>query len=213
MIYVTLLALSCASTSATSFWHKEPLRKAEYPINDLIINRWSPRAMSGDMISSKELMPLFEAARWAPSAYNSQPWRFIYAFKGTDAWNKLFKTLVPFNQSWVHNGAVLVLVLSEKTFERNHKDAPTHSFDTGAACENFALQGAAQGLVVHCMSGFDYAAARKEFAIPESYAIEAMFCVGKPGSIDKLPKDMQTKEVPSSRKHVSEIAFENGFKG
>lgn len=182
-------------------------RTPDYPVDEFIMNRWSARAMSGEAVTKSELMSLFEAARWAPSSYNGQPWRFIYGLKDTQAWEKIFKLLVPFNQSWVQQGGALVLVVSANDFDHGNP-AATHSFDTGAACENMALQGAAKGLVVHGMSGFDYAAARAEFAIPDNYTVEAIFCIGKPGSIDKLPRELQEREVPSSRKKVSEFARE-----
>lgn len=121
-------------------------RIAEHEILDLILNRWSPRAMSGETISDKELMSLFEAARWAPSSYNNQPWRFIYAKRGTEHWNTLFNLLVDANKEWANKAAVLIVVVSANNFVYNNKPSRTHSFDTGAAWENLALQGYAQGL-------------------------------------------------------------------
>src|SRR3989339_1514429 len=121
------------------------LRTASFPIEPLILNRWSPRAMSGEPISSEELMSLFEAARWAPSAYNNQPWRFIYAQSGTEHWKNLFGLLVEFNQGWTHAASALVVVLSKKTFDHNGEPSITHQFDTGAAWENLALEASAHG--------------------------------------------------------------------
>jgi len=108
-------------------------RAPEYPIHPIILDRWSPRAMSGEAMTREELFPLFEAARWAPSSYNAQPWRFIYAHRETEHWNTLFNLMIEFNQSWAKNAAVLVVVISRSTFEKNNKPSPTHSFDTGAA--------------------------------------------------------------------------------
>lgn len=186
-------------------------RKTEYKIHEIFTNRWSPRAMSGEEITDKELMSLFEAARWAPSAYNSQPWRFIYAKKNTKHWNKLFNLLIEFNQMWAKNAATLVVIISRKRFEYNDKPSITHSFDTGAAWQNLALQGSINNLVIHGMSGFDYEKAREILKIPDNYEVEAMFAVGKPGNKEDLPKELQEKEIISDRKKISEIAFEGKF--
>jgi nitroreductase len=188
-------------------------RTSDYPIDPLILERWSPRAMSGEPMTEEELMQLFEAARWAPSAYNNQPWRFIYAYRDTPEWQKLFDLLVPFNQEWTKNAAVLIVIISANNFAFNGKPSRTHSFDTGSAWENLSLQGSAMGLVVHGMEGFDYDRARKELHIPADYTIEAMCAVGRPGKKENLPEQMQEREVQSGRKPVSEFIFEGTFKG
>lgn len=187
------------------------MRSSPYPLEPLILTRWSPRAMSGESISHDELMTLFEAARWAPSAYNNQPWRFIYARRDTSHWNTLFNLLVPFNQEWCTRAAVLILVLSRTTFAYNGKPSRTHSFDTGAAVENLALQGHAMGLVVHGMEGFDYDRARAIFAIPDEYTVEALFAVGRPASPDVLSPELKAREVPSDRKPIAEFVTEGTF--
>jgi len=187
-------------------------RTPQYPVEKIIINRWSPRAMSGESLDDATLMALFEAARWAPSSYNGQLWRFVYAKRGTAAWQTFFDLMVPFNQGWAKNAATLVVVCSRITFEYNNKPSRTHSFDTGAACENLALQGAAMGLVVHGMEGFDYDKAATVIQLPKDYAVEAMFAIGKPGKISDLPAELQEREVLSDRKPVAEIVFEGTFK-
>ncbi len=186
-------------------------RKALYPVESLIIKRWSPRAMSGEALSQKELMSLFEAARWAPSSYNGQPWRFIYALKGTASWDKLFDLLVPFNKSWVNNAGALVLVISKNTFDKNNEPSPTHSLDTGAATQNMLLQASAMGLVGHGMSGFDYDRARKELGIPDGYTVEAMYAFGRPAGAHVLPEELRAREVPTDRKDFKEFVFEGAF--
>lgn len=187
-------------------------RKSDYPINPIILNRWSPRSMSGESLREEELMSLFEAARWAPSSYNNQPWRFIYGKRETPHFQKLFDLLVDFNKSWCDKAAVLGLILSAKNFEHNGKPSVTHSLDTGAAWENFALEGTSKGLVVHGMQGFDYDRAKKEFNIPDDFEVLAMFAVGKKGPKEALPEELQKKESPSTRKSVSEITFEGSFR-
>ena len=186
-------------------------RKPSYPIHPLILNRWSPRALSGEDISDEELMILFEAARWAPSSYNNQPWKFLYAKKDTDHWNIFFDLLVDFNKSWADKAAVLVVVISHKFFELNNKPSKTHNFDAGAAWQNLALQGSSMGLIAHGMEGFSYKKARKVLNIPDEYDVEAMIAIGKKGSKDILDEALQQREFPSSRKEISKIIKDGSF--
>ncbi|MEM7174943.1 MAG: nitroreductase family protein [Chlamydiota bacterium] len=190
---------------------QENARKSTYPIQSLILNRWSPRAMSGQPMSDEELMPLFEAARWAPSSFNSQPWRFIYAKRDTPNWGPLFDLLLEVNKQWCCNAAVLVLIISQKLFESNGKPSVTHSFATGSAWENLCLEGAARHYVVHGMAGFDYEKARKVCQVPDDYQVEAMTAIGKKGNLAALPEEMRKKEQPSQRKPLREIIFEGQF--
>jgi len=187
-------------------------RKAKHKINDLFIKRWSPRAMSGKPIKQEELMQIFEAARWAPSSYNGQPWHFLYAKRDTKEWNIFFKLLVEFNQQWVKNAAILCVVLSKKIFDHNGKPNSTHSFDTGAAWENLALQGSIINIVVHGMAGFDYDKAKTVLKIPDDYDVEAMIAIGKPGKKEDLPEAMREKEFPSERKKVEQFVTEGAWK-
>lgn len=187
------------------------MRQPDHSIQPLILNRWSPRAMSGETIEDEELMPLFEAARWAPSSYNAQPWRFIFAKRETEHWKPLFELLVEFNQSWAKDAAALVLIISHKVFEHNGKPSDTHSFDTGAAWENLALEGSARGLVVHGMQGFDYEKAKTVCNIPDDFQVEAMVAIGKPGNKEVLPPELQIKETPSTRKPLRELIMEGKY--
>lgn len=187
------------------------IRKAHYTVADLFINRWSARAMSGASLSHEELMSLCEAARWAPSSYNNQPWRFVYVQRETAQWQSFFDLLVDFNKQWCTNAAVLVLVISQDTFSYNGKPSRTHSFDTGAATMSFALQGHLNGLVVHAMEGFDYERARVVAGVPAGYTVECMVAVGKPGATESLSPELQSKEEQSDRKPVSEFVFEGHF--
>ncbi len=161
---------NAASTIVSSDMIKgSEIRKADHSIEKLLIDRWSPRAMSGEEISEEELMRLFEAARWAPSSFNAQQWRALYARRGTEHWQTFFELLVDANKAWAKNAAVLVVFISRKFFDHNDEPSVTHSYDAGAAWENFALQGFHQGLVVHGMQGFDYERARKELRIPTNF--------------------------------------------
>lgn len=187
-------------------------RKTEYKADDIFISRWSPRAMSGEEVTNDELFSLFEAARWAPSSFNNQPWRFIYAKNNTDYWDKFFSLLSEGNQTWAKNASVLIVTISKTTFDRNGKYSRTHSFDTGSAWENFALQGSMNGLVVHGMQGFDYEQAAETVDLPDDYKIEMMIAVGRPGDPGQLPEKFRDGEQPSGRKKLSEIVSEGEFR-
>jgi nitroreductase len=186
-------------------------RTAAYQIEPLFLKRWSPRAMSGEPLSDEELRTLFEAARWAPSTYNEQEWRFLYARRETPEWPVFFDLLVEGNREWCRQAALLVVVLAHKVFSRNGKPNPVHLFDTGCAVENLALQGAAMGLVVHGMQGFDFEKARTSLEVPEDYAVAAMFAAGRPGDPAQLPKHLQEREKPSGRKPIEQIICEGAF--
>lgn len=180
-------------------------------IESFIKERWSPRAMSGEALSDEELMTLFEAARHAPSSFNSQPWRFIYAKKNSPYWENFFNLLVDFNKQWACNASALVMIISRKNFEHNEKYSPTHSFDTGAAWENLALQGCAMDLVVHGIAGFNYEKAKMLLNIPDSYQIEAMCAIGKKGKIEQLPEDIQKQEHRREKKPLKDLVSEGKF--
>ncbi len=187
-------------------------REMEHVVDPLFLNRWSPRAMTGEKISDKELKSLFEAARWAPSSYNNQSWRFVYAKREDEEWNDFLGLLVDGNRKWAKEGAVLIVILSKTTFDYNGKHSRTHSFDTGAAWENLALEGARRGLVVHGMQGFDYDEAKKLVGASEEFEVEAMAVVGKRADKEKLPEELRENEKPSKRKPVEEIAFRRSLK-
>jgi len=188
------------------------IRKTDFPIERLLIDRWSPRAMSSEEISDEELMRLFEAARWAPSSFNAQQWRALYAHRKSEHWPTFLGLLVEANKVWAKNAAVLVLFISRRTFEYNNETSVTHSYDTGAAWQNFALQGCQQQLVVHGMEGFDYDRACKELRIPEEFQVEAMAAVGKPGAKESLPKKLQERESPNDRRKLTESVCQGPFR-
>ena len=167
--------------------------------------------MSGEAIDTRELMRLFEAARWAPSAFNNQPWRFLYALKESEQWDGFFSLLVDANKLWAKNAAALIVIISKESFDYNGKPSKTHSLDTGAAWQNMALQGSLMGLVVHGMQGFDYERAKTELSVPDGFTVEAMAAIGRDGDKDDLPEELREREVPSDRKKIAEIAFEGAF--
>lgn len=186
-------------------------RKPNYDVHPLIVNRWSPRSMTGAELSDEELMPLFEAARWAPSSYNAQLWRFVYAKRQTKFWETFVDLLAEGNKAWVQRAAALVVVTSRKLFERNDKPAATYAFDAGAAWENLALEGTRRGLVVHGMQGFDYEKARRELHVPEDYEVLAMIAIGKRAPKESLPPQLQEMERPNDRRPLEEIVMVGRF--
>jgi len=188
-----------------------PHRNPEYPVDPLFPNRWSPRALSGAHVERETLMTLFEAARWAPSCFNLQPWRFVYALRGSDAWPRLHSILTPKNRIWCANAGALIVIASRNTFEHNGKPALTHSFDAGAAWMSMALQANMLGLIAHGMAGFDYGKAGEIVGLPDGYSVEAMCAIGHPGDPAALPEDMRAGEKPNGRKPVAETAFEGRF--
>jgi nitroreductase len=188
------------------------VRQADYPIDPLFVDRWSPRAMSGESISEEDLFTLFEAARWAPSAGNTHPWRILYAHRDTEQWPVFFDLLVERNQVWCRNAAALLVFISRTMNEQTGKPLRTHTYDTGAAWENLALQGTMRGLVVHGMAGFDYAKAKQVLSVPDDFTVEAMAAVGKPGRVNDLPPDFQARESPNTRRPVSELVCEGRYR-
>ena len=196
-----------------SFMPLDPLiakhRKPQNDIESFILNRWSSRAFDGEPINDKLLLQLFEAARWAPSSYNQQPWRFFYAKRDTEQWPLFFDSLVEFNQEWCKDAAVLILVLSKE--EVDGRPHPSHSFDPGLATQNLLLQASQMGLVAHVMTGFDMHKAKKDLHIPTSIHIDAMIAVGNKGSAQDLPQSMQEREVPSSRKPIDDLIAQGPY--
>lgn len=185
-------------------------RKAEYPIDDLFLRRFSPRAMSGAPLAKDELLRLFEAAHWAPSSGNAQPWRFVYALAGTPHFERLYGLLAEGNKLWCARAGALVVVCS-RTQADNGRSLRTHSLDTGASWMSFALQGTLQGLVVHGMEGFDYDRARVELELPPGFTVEMMIAVGHPGRIEDLPERYRARETPSDRLPMMSLIHEGKY--
>jgi nitroreductase len=185
-------------------------RQAAHAIDPIFIDRWSPRAMSGEALSLEELMVLFEAARWAPSASNLQPWRMLYALRTSPHWSMFLGLLSDANQVWARHGGALVAFISRSTRD-DGRPSPTHAFDTGAAWENFALQASMRNLVVHGMQGFDHVRAPAELKLPPDFEIHAMVVVGKPGEAALLPENLRARERPSDRRPLQDSVREGPF--
>ncbi|MGZ8312244.1 MAG: nitroreductase family protein [Allosphingosinicella sp.] len=189
-------------------------RTADRPIDPLFLQRWSPRAFDGSDLPDEHLQTIFEAARWAPSAFNSQPWRFLYARRGDANWARFLDLLIPFNQSWAHSASVLVYILSDSLMETKPGQATpshSHSFDAGAAWACLALQATRMGYHAHGMSGVDFDRARVELGVPDRFRLEAAAVVGRIGDPATLPERLQAREFPSDRRPVGEFAFAGNF--
>jgi nitroreductase len=190
-------------------------RQTEHPIHEQFTTRWSPRAFTGEVIPEETLLGFLEAARWAPSASNMQPWRFIYARRDTAGWPKIVSSLMGFNQAWAPAAAALVVVLSKKTHvaagSTEAKPNAWHAFDAGAAWMSFALQAHSQGWRTHGMGGFDAAVLRANLGIPEDHDIHAVVAVGRQGDKASLPESYQAREQPNGRVPLAQIVADGQF--
>lgn len=184
----------------------------QVPIDTTLANRWSGRAYDATKgISQEQVIALLEAARWAPSCFGDQPWRFLVWNKGADSasWQRAFDCLVPGNQDWVKNAPLLLLVCADTVFGHNQKPNRWAQYDTGAAAENLCLQASSMGLMAHQMGGFDADKTRKEFNIPEQYTLMAMVAVGYAADIATLQGDILARETADrARKPLTELFFD-----
>jgi nitroreductase len=177
-------------------------------VEDLIRRRWSPRVYADKEVPAAELKRLFEAARWAASSSNEQPWRFLVGRRGDETYKKIFNALVEFNQSWAKSAPVLILAVAKKTFTQKGTPNRYGLHDTGAAMANLALQATADGLHTHSMAGFDNDQVRASFAIPSDYELGAVTAIGYFGDQASLPEHLQKMEVsPRQRKPLEEFVF------
>lgn len=185
--------------------------QTQQPIHDLIANRWSGRAYDASQpVSAAQVTSLLEAARWAPSCFGDQPWRFVVCNKTDNAvaWQSAYDCLVPGNQGWAIHAPVLLLICADTLFGHNDKPNKWAAYDTGAAAENLCLQAAALGLMAHQMGGFDADKARATFKVPERYQILAMATVGYQAEVATLSDEIKERELaPRSRKALSELFF------
>ena len=190
-------------------------RIPEYQIATQFIDRWSPRSFTVDAIPEATLFSFFEAARWAPSASNEQPWRFIYSLRGSDSWDSFISLLSDNNRLWGRNASALVVIVSKATrVSRENGEiikSRSHSFDTGAAWANLALQASLSGWATHAIGGFDREKAREVLRIPAEYHVEAAVAIGKRGEKASLPEALQHRENPNGRLPLNQIVFQNAF--
>ena len=187
----------------------------QVPIADLIANRWSPRAFdAAKPVSQAQIIALLEAARWAPSCFGDQPWRFLICQKNsnqnadTEAWQQAFDCLASSNQTWVQAAPILMLTCADTLFGHNQSPNRWAQHDTGAAAENLCLQASHMGLAAHQMGGFNADLARDKFAIPAQYTPMAMIAVGYAGNPNQLPDELKQRELAErKRKPLGELFF------
>jgi nitroreductase len=177
-------------------------------VEDLFLRRWSPRAFADKDVSADDLKKIFEAASWAASSYNEQPWRFFLGRKGDATYQKIYDTLVEFNQGWAKSAPVLILSVASNKFAQSGRPNQYSLHDTGAATANLSLQATALGLHTHSMAGFDHGKARKIFNVSADYDIGAVTALGYLGNPETLHDQLRTNELsPRQRKPVSEFVM------
>ena len=187
-------------------------RQTDTALAPMFLHRWSPRAFDGSVMASEDLRTILDAGRWAPSSYNYQPWRFLFATRDeAESWSQFVDLLIPFNAVWAADASALVFIVSELTMGSPDKPSHSHSFDSGAAWAGIALQAHMLGYHAHAMVGFDFDRAREVLAVPDSFRIEAAVAIGRRGDPASLPEKLREREVPSDRKPLSEIAFAGKF--
>lgn len=181
----------------------------QYPINELLKQRWSPLAFADKMVSSEVLLSLLEAARWSPSCFNEQPWSFIVATKENPAeYDRLFSCLVEGNQPWASLAPVLMISVAKLSFDRNNQPNRHAFHDVGLAVASLTFQAMEMGLRVHQMGGFDIDKARELYKISEQYEPVAAIAIGYLGEPEILPESLRERELsPRSRKPISSFVF------
>lgn len=182
----------------------KPSRQADYEVDSTFLNRWSPRSFLEKEVPEDVLMSVLEAARWAPSAMNSQPWRFIIARTKEDR-EKFHSFIKEGNRKWCEKAPVLVAIISDKNVK-------SHVFDSGASWGYLSLQATKNGLITHPMAGFEQDQARVALQVPDDFDIQLIVAIGYQGEKEALPAELQEREHPSSRKPVSELIFEGEYK-
>ena len=177
----------------------------KYPVNSIIKERWSARAFSDKNISEDLLNQFIEAASWASSSMNEQPWVYYVAHKGTPAFNQMADLLMAGNKSWAKDAAVLLLSLGKKTFSNGNPNRH-YMHDVGAANQNLMLEATANGVLGHLMGGFDVVKTKEDFDLSDELDPVVFIALGYPGSAEQLPAPFNEREVtPRSRKELSEI--------
>ncbi len=165
-----------------------------YPIHDLIRQRWSPRAFSSKPVEPGKLQNMFEAARWAASGFNDQPWRFVVGLNYDESWSRIFETLVPFNQLWARQAPVLVMICADTISRKNGLPGTSFEYDAGQAAATLCLQAVAEGLITHQMGGFEKEKARRSFSIPVTIRPLVVMAIGYHGEEEKLPENLLSLE-------------------
>jgi nitroreductase len=182
---------------------------SDFPVHELIRERWSPRAFADKPVPPDVLRSIFEAARWAPSSNNEQPWAYIVASRqDKEGFEKMLSVLVEFNANWAKNAPILALAVARLTFAKNNAPNRNAQYDTGAASAMLSVEATAQGLAVHQMAGFDPEKALQVFGIPAGWEPLAAIAIGYPGDPASLPQPLKDREMaPRTRKPIAEFVM------
>lgn len=184
----------------------------KFDIHPLLKQRWSPRSFTDQTVSKESIQRIFEAARWAPSSSNDQPWRFILGLKGDKTWDMIMETLVEFNQKWAKLAPVLVLSVGKKISDKNGRPSRTFLYDVGQSVAYITFQAMHEGLFVHQMGGFSSQKAAELFNIPEDYQVLTAFAIGYKGSPDLLEENFAEMERSERKRHpIKELVFRENF--
>jgi nitroreductase len=185
----------------------EKYATTDLSLHPLIKKRWSPRAFSLQTIEKEKLERMIEAARWSPSCYNEQPWRFIIGIKGQNSiYDKIFSTLAEGNQSWAKRVPCLLLLLAKKTFTHNGKRNRWSEYDCGQAAAHLSIQAMEESIYVHQMAGFDKMKATQLFAIQDDFTPVVVIAAGYQGDVNELPEDLKKMELsPRKRLPVNDL--------
>jgi nitroreductase len=187
-------------------------RTSEFQIEKPFLDRWSPRAFADRPLTEEQVLTVLEAARWAPSASNLQPWRFFYGVRGEPEFDTLLSLLVPFNESWAKNAGALIFITSVTSFDGSRENI-THSFDAGSAFMSLSLQAHSMGLIAHGMAGVEFSKVPLVLALPENLKVEAAVAIGYQGDAATLPEGLQKREGPSQRQPLADMVFKGHFTG
>ncbi|WFR95212.1 nitroreductase family protein [Rhizobium tumorigenes] len=190
-------------------------RESNHPIDALFLDRWSPRAFNNETMPEADLLTILEAGHWAASSYNHQPWRFVYALRGSEQWDTFLSLLIDFNQSWVKSASALLFIVSRthsgELGADDQKPIYSHSFDAGTASGYIALQAHLSGYEAHGMTGVHFDKVPGVLGIPDGFRVECAVAIGKIGDKNQLPEGLREREVPSPRKPLAEVAFNGKF--
>lgn len=181
----------------------------KYPIIDELKNRWSPVIFSDRPVEKEKIFSMFEAARWAPSSFNEQPWAFIYATKeNTEEYNKLLDCIFEGNAEWAKDAPLLLIAFAKTVHDRNGKPNKHAWFDLGHAVSNLSAQATAMGLYLHQMGGFDSAKTNDFYNVPENYEPVVAIAIGYMGEYDSAPEGFQNRDkAPRKRNEITEFVF------
>lgn len=199
--------------SATLSLAEKYPRVADHDVDRLFVDRWSKRAFTGDAVPHADLLVAFEAARWAPSSLNYQPWRFIYAHRDSARFADFIALLGERNRLWAVKAGVIVFFVSDTriTYGDKVQPSPSHAFDTGAAWANFAHQAHLQGYATRAIGGFDRASAPEALGLPEGFTVHVAVAIGVPDAPSTLPDVYRDKEFPSNRRPLTDLIFDGHF--